>query len=177
MKINITRQSIYLLSLSMFLLIFVFVFSFLVLIPEGKEYREKRSELNKQRSELRRYSEFSDSTLEKLKKLQSNNRHTITAFDNLFNIKRFEKQHSSYFTSLKLSKLQKKEDEDNFLVYEVNTSSSINSPQSFYKFLDAINKGDWIIGINFPINFKRDSQTITSSFTMKVYNTQRISDK
>ncbi|NOR57175.1 MAG: hypothetical protein GQ474_01460 [Sulfurimonas sp.] len=177
MKINISRQSIYLLSLSISLLIFVLLFSFLVLIPKGKEYREQRSLLNKDRMEFRRYQEFSDSTLDKLKQLRSDNAHIITAFDNSFNSERFEKQHRPYFTTLKLSKKEALENEDEFTVYEVNTTSSINSPQSFYEFLDAVNKGDWVIGINFPINFKRDHELISSSFTMKVYNTQKISAK
>jgi len=177
MKINISRQNIYLLSLSIFLFLFVLLFSFLVLIPKGKEYREERNLLNKDRIELRRYQKFSDSTLDKLKQLQSENARIITAFDNSFNSDRFEKHHSSSFTSLNLSKKVALEDVDEFAVYEVNTTSSINSPQSFYEFLDAVNKGDWIIGINFPINFKRDSELITSSFTMKVYNSQKKSDK
>ncbi len=73
MKINISRQSIYLLSTSVFLLIFVLLFSFLVLIPEGKEYRKQRSVLSKDTMELRRYQEFSDSTFDKLKQLQADN--------------------------------------------------------------------------------------------------------
>ncbi len=177
MKINISRQNIYLLFLSVFLLIFVLIFSFFILIPEGKIYREKRSELNKQQRELRRYEKFNNSTFEKLKQLQSDNRHIITAFDTSFSAQKFEKLHKIYFNSLKLSKKTFKEKEDDFLVYEVNTTSSINSPQSFYNFLDAVNKGDWIIGVNFPINFKRDSKMIRSSFTMKIYHTQNISDK
>ena len=177
MKINISRQSIYLLLLSIFLLIFVLIFSFLVLIPEGKEYREKRAELSKQRAELRRYEDFSDATLQKLKQLQADNGHVITAMDSSFNALRFEKLHRPFFTSLKLSEKKELEKEDEFLVYEVNTTSSINSPQSFYEFLDAVNKSDWVIGINFPINFKRDAEMISSSFTMKVYNTQKISAK
>ncbi len=177
MNISISRQSVYLLTLSIFLLIFVLLFSFLVLIPKGKEYREQRVELNKNRTELRRYEDFSQSTLQKLKQLQSDNAHIITAFDNTFNVHRFEKQHSVYFTSLKLSPKKALENEDEFVVYEVNTTSSINTPQSFYEYLDAVNKGDWIIGVNFPINFKRDHELINSSFTMRVYNTQKISAK
>ncbi|MFT5836497.1 MAG: hypothetical protein ACI9RG_001404 [Sulfurimonas sp.] len=177
MKISISRQSIYLLFLSISLLIFVLIFSFSVLIPKGKEYREQRNLLNKDRMEVRRYEDFSNSTLDKLKELQAKNAHIITAFDNSFNSERFEKQHSLHFTTLKLSKKKPLENEDEFAVYEVNTTSSINSPQSFYAFLDSINKGDWVIGINFPINFKRDHELITSSFTMRVYSTQKASGK
>ncbi|WP_321777591.1 hypothetical protein [Sulfurimonas sp.] len=174
MKINISRQSLYLLALSIFLLIFVLLFSFLVLIPEGKEYRKQRGSLNKAKLELRKYKNFNEVILEKLKQLQSDNAHTITAFDTSFNPQRFQKQHLAYFSSLELSKQMKVENEDEFVVYEVNTTSSIDSPQSFYEFLDAVNKSDWIIGINFPINFKRDTKMIKSSFTMKVYNTQKV---
>ncbi len=172
MQINISRQSIYLLSLSIFLLIFVLLFSFLVLIPKGKEYREKRVKLNKQNIKLKQYEEFHTNTLQKLQKLQSNNRHTITALTKEFNPQRFIKLHKKHFTSLSLQSKANLKKEDNFLVYEVNATSYINSPKSFYEFLDALNKSDWIIGINFPINFQRNSKNISSTFTMKVYKTK-----
>ncbi len=170
MKINISRQNIYLLILSIFLLIFVLVFSFTVLIPKGQEYREKAAELKKVNRELRWYQGFSDETSEILQKLRSDNRHIITAFDTQFNAQRFEKQYKKYFNSLVLTEKIKTADlNGSFVEYEVNASSKIDSPKSFYNFLDAINKSDWIVGVNFPINFKRDAELIHSSFTMKVY--------
>lgn len=169
MKIDFTRQNLYLLGLSVFLLIFVLVFSFSVLIPKGKEYRIKRNDLRKDRLELKQINNFSDETVDMLQKLQTDNRHIITAFDTEFDVQRFEKQHKSFFSSLKLSKKSKIANEDDFTVYEVNTTSQISSPKSFYNFLDAVNKSDWIIGVNFPIDFKREGEIISSSFTMKVY--------
>lgn len=169
MKINISRQHIYLLSISLFLFVFVVIFAFGVLIPQGKEYRLQRTELKKELKELRKYQNFSDETYENLKNLQSENRHIITAFDAIFDINRFEQQHKSYFTSLNISKIEPIAPESDFAVYEVNTSSQISTPKSFYDFLDAINKSDWIIAVNFPIDFKREGELIKSSFTMKVY--------
>lgn len=169
MKINISRQHMYVLFASSLLLLFVVIFSFTVLIPEGKEYRVKRAELKKELKELRKYQNFSDETYEVLKKLQNENRHIITAFDTIFDISRFEKQHKPYFTSLSILKVEQIAPVDGFGVYEVNTSSKISSPATFYDFLDAINKSDWIIDINFPIDFKREGELIKSSFTMKVY--------
>jgi hypothetical protein len=169
MKINISRQHIYLLALAVFLLIFVLVFSFLVLIPKGKEYRKDRIELKKEMKELRKYEDFHMQTQEKLKELEGKNRHIIDAFGSIFNPDRFEKLYREYFTSLQLSEIKATGSEDGFIVYEVNASSKISSPKSFYNFLDALNKSDWIIGVNFPINFKRDGELIHSSFTMKVY--------
>ena len=179
MKINISRQNIYLLVLSIMLLVFVLLFSFFVLIPAGKDYREERTKVNHEMKELRRYQEFNSATLEQLKTLQADNRDIITAFDTSFNPDKFAKQYRVHFTSLHLSKHEKMIDgaEDEFAVYEVNTTSAINSPQSFYDFLDAINKSTWVIGVNFPINFKRDREMIKASFTMKVYNAQKIVQK
>ncbi len=177
MNINISRQSVYLLSVSIFLLIFVLLFSFLALIPEGQEYRAQRVQLQKESRELRKYQNFSDETQERLKELQSENRSVIIAFENVFSAQRFEKKHRNYFTSFNVAKQSSQTNEGEFIVYEVNTTSQISSPKGFYDFLDAVNKSDWIIGVNFPINFKRDGELIKSSFTMKVYSQNQDSDK
>ena len=170
MKINISRQNIYLLALSIFLFIFVLIFAFSLLIPEGKEYRNKRADIKKENRELKKYIDFRDEVLERLTVLKSDNLNIITAFDKEFNIYRFQKMHKQHFNSLTVSPKTKLEDEEGFRVYEVNTVSDINSPKSFYDFLDAVNKTDWIIGINFPITFKRNDKTLHSTFTMKVYS-------
>ena len=169
MKLSISRQNVYLILLSIFFLIGVLLFSFLALIPKGQEYREQRLEVKKENIELSRYEEFHMQTLETLKELQSQNKNIIKAFDNTFNPERFTKQHIGYFQSLTLSPLTLEEPEDGFSVYEVSTTQKINSPKSFYDFLDAVNKGDWIISVNFPIHFKREGEMIQSSFTMRVY--------
>ena len=169
MKIKISRQYLYILLISISLFLFVLVFSFGVLIPKGKEYRKARLELRKENLDLRKHQNFYDDTLKTLKDLQSKNRHIITAFDTAFNPDRFEKQHKVFFSSLSISKISRAKDEEGFATYEVNTTSQISSPKNFYDFLDALNKSDWIIGVNFPIDFKRDGEMIKSSFTMKVY--------
>lgn len=156
--------------MTILLLVFVLVFSFSVLIPNGKEYRLKRAELKKENLVLKQLSDFSIEKEVMLQKLQSDNLHVIKAFATEFNAQRFEKQHKSFFSSLTILKMSKAEDEEEFSVYEVNTTSEISSPKSFYNFLDAVNKSDWIIAVNFPINFKREGEMISSSFTMKVYN-------
>lgn len=173
MKINLSRQMIYLLILSVLLFIFVLLFSFLVLIPNGKEYRIKRTSVKKQNLELRQLENYGLEVEQKLQKLVSDNRRIITAFNTKFDANRFEKQYKTHFTSLTLQRQAKLEDEQGFSVYEVNTTSKINSPQSFYNFLEAVNKSDWIIGINFPINFQREKELIKSSFSIKVYNSSK----
>ena len=169
-KISMSKQILYLLILSALLFVFVLMFSFSVLVPAGKEYRIKRTVVKKQNLELRQLENFAYEVKENLQKLKTDNRRIITAFDTNFNEQRFQKLYKKHFTSLSLSKQNKLEDEEGFTTYEVNTTSHISSPQSFYDFLEGVNKSDWIIAINFPINFKRDDQEIRSTFNMKVYH-------
>ncbi|MEA3228213.1 MAG: hypothetical protein U9P38_03980 [Campylobacterota bacterium] len=177
MKINISRQIIYLLGLTLFLLIFVSVFSFNFLIPEGKEYRKVSAEVKKERRILREYQNYNDAKLEEIAALQTENKAIIKAFDTPFNTKKFEKQYKKYFSQLSIAPQVELAKEREFKVYEVNTTSQINSPKSFYNFLEGINKSEWMISINFPINFKRNKQGISASFTMKVYKIDKKKKK
>ncbi|MEA2098534.1 MAG: hypothetical protein U9P72_00215 [Campylobacterota bacterium] len=173
---GMSRQNMYVLIVSLVLLIFVLLFSFLVLIPKGKEYRIKRAEMIKVNKEVFLFENFNVDTLELLKKLQGDNRYTITALSTLFSEERFLKQHKNYFNSLTLSKRVISEKEGDFITYDVNTTSKIASPKSIYVFLDALNKSDWIIGVNFPIEFKREAEMIHSTFSMKVYSSPKDSN-
>ena len=173
MKINISRQIIYLLVISLIFLLFVMLFSFLVLIPQGKDYRVKRLQVKKQNMELIQLQNYAEEVSQQLHKLSTDNRHIITAFDTKFDEERFVKLYKGYFSSLRLSEKKELDEEDGFSVYEVNTTSQINSPKTFYNFLEAINKSDWIIKVNFPINFERDGELIKSSFNMKVYSNSK----
>lgn len=176
MKINFPRQYLYMTILSLLLITFVIVFSFSVLIPKGQQYRVQRLELKKELKEYNKYQNYYDNTLSTLKDLQSKNRHIIQAFAKPFNPRRFEKQNKLFFSELTVSKIDKGKNEKGFVTYKVNTTSKISSPSNFYDFLDAINKGDWIIAVNFPIKFKREGELIKSTFTMKVYANNKESN-
>lgn len=170
MKIlNVSRQNIYLLVITLVLLLSVLLFAFIVLIPFGKKYREARSMTNKYSIELSQYQQLHDDTSHELKSLQEKHRVIINAFDNHFDTKRFISANKKFFQNLTLSKIEKTDRENPFDLYEVNTTSKIDSPTVFYGFLDSLNKGDWVIKVNFPIHFQRDGELINSSFTMRVY--------
>lgn len=164
------RQTLFVVILSLLLLIGVVAFSFLFLIPKGKEYRTLRLESKKEFQQLELAQNRYDNTYNRLKDLQSLHRSTIGAFDKTFNPDRFERLYKKEFTDLYLTEVSEFESNGTFKVYEVNATSKITSPQSFYNFLENINKSEWIIGVNFPIHFERDGDKIRSSFTMKVHN-------
>jgi len=170
MNFRISRQSVYLLSLSLLLLIVSLLFAFLALIPAGKAYRIERMERDKHERTMMQYQAWHDQTYDRLKTLQSKNKRTIGSFENPFDADRFVKTNRHFFQSLQISRLSEGGMEGEFSLYEVNATSRIGSPENFYEFLDGVSKSDWIIGINFPVHFKRDQDLILSSFTMKVYS-------
>jgi len=168
-KFHISRQMIYILALAVVFLIIVFVFAFAFLIPSGKAYRVARLDTKRVAYQVDTIQAEYDKVYGNLKTLQADNRHVISAYKSIFNPERFTKMYQPHFKSFTLSELSAHSQDGEFAVYEVNTSSLIQSPQGFYDFLDGVNKSDNIIGVNFPIDFKRDGDLIKSSFTMHVY--------
>ena len=169
-SMKMSRQSVYLLVITISLLIFVFLFAFFVLIPSGQEYRLQRSVTTKHEAELSQYQQLNDDTSKQLKALQAKHQNVIAAFDNHFDQARFTADNRKYFQNLTLSKVAKVDRQTPFDLYEVNATSKINSPEVFYNFLDSLNKGNWIIGVNFPIHFQKEGEFIIASFRMRVYN-------
>lgn len=166
------RQTLYIIIFSFVLLIWVILFSFFLLIPKGKEYRLLRLEAKKEFQQLDLAQRQYDITDSHLKEIEEQNRHTITAFSTPFNPNRFERLYRKEFSDLYLTEVTTFENNGSFKVYEVNATSKITSPESFYTFIDKINKSKWIIGVNFPIYFERDGDEIRSSFTMKVHSNE-----
>lgn len=164
------RQTVFVVVLSLFLLVGVAAFSFLLLIPKGKEYRTLRLESKKEFQQLELAQNRYDNTSNRLQDLRHQHRNTIGAFDKAFDPGRFERLYRKEFTDLYLTEVTSLDTNGTFKVYEVNATSKITSPRSFYNFLEQVNKSEWVIGVNFPIHFERDGDKIRSSFTMKVHN-------
>ncbi|MDD2367764.1 MAG: hypothetical protein PHQ90_00595 [Sulfuricurvum sp.] len=166
------RQTLYMVILSFILLCAVVGFSFLLLIPKGKEYRSLRLESKKEFQQLELAQNKYDNIESRLKEIETQNAKTITAFNTHFNPDQFERLYKKEFSDLYLTEVTTFDSNGTFKVYEVNATSKITSPQSFYTFLENINKSKWIIGVNFPIHFERDGDKIRSSFTMRVHNSK-----
>lgn len=167
---GISRQTVYLLSLAALLLFLVLLFSFLWLIPQGKEYRQMRIEKKQHAMVLSQYRHWHDQTFDALKDLQSKHKNIIGAFESRFDAERFMKMNRGYFESLSMSEAVDMNLSSEFALYELNVTSRIDSPQSFYAFLEALNKSSWIIGVDFPIHFEREGDMVRSNFTMRVYS-------
>jgi competence protein ComGC len=150
-------------------IIIVMLFVFVIIIPNVKDYRvEKKLE----RRAYKAYSKVQNNLDERqdlLKNLKSDNLKIIKSFDNLFDEQKFAKLLEEYFEATTFSKVDSKGYRENFIVYELNVSTSIETPLRFYEFLDHLNRFDNIIKANFPIEFASNDGFINSSFTIEVY--------
>ena len=175
MKLNISRQTLYMLIIAFILLILVFVFAFLFLIPIGKEYRIERIAMKKELQIQAKNQEWYDETYLHLQDLRSEHKSIIEAYDNTFSPERFIKISKNCFESLSLTKEKNIENNaSEFSIYEINATSKIDSPENFYTFIDQVNKSNWIVKIDFPIHFEREGNLIRSSFKMRVYSADKI---
>ena len=160
--------NILLLSLGFMIIFFVFVVAFL--IPTGKQYKKDHKVYMKTIYERNRAQDQHDETMMNLKDLQEKNRQIIVAYSNMFDPDAFARQYRQYFKQLKLRSVDTKQKEDIFDIYEVKVTSDINSPTDFYEFLEAVNKSENIISVEFPIRFISDRSAIHASFRLKVFN-------
>jgi hypothetical protein len=160
--------NILLLSLGFMLTFFAFVAIFL--IPAGKQYKRDHKVYMKATYERDRAQDHHDETMMNLKDLQAKNRSIIVAYSTMFDPDVFARRYKPYFKQLKLTSVDAKEQEDIFDIYEVKASSDIKSPTDFYEFLEAVNKSENIISVEFPIRFISEGSTIRASFRLKVFS-------
>jgi len=170
--VKISRQAIFLLVIVFTMLVSVLLFTIFVLIPQGKDYRTLRLEKRKYSVELAQYQQWHDEMFDELKTLQQENHLIVQNFSHSFEPKRFTQKYGAMFNALTLSELHRASDQ-NYTTYEVNASTKIETPKTFYEFIDSLSKSDWIIAINFPIQFKEQNGLLSTSFTMRVYSASK----
>lgn len=177
MKAHMNPKTLYLVALSLVLLTILLTFSFFFLIPKGKEYRTLRLENKKEEKLLIDARKQYDKTQSEFQKLEETHVKTIKGFKNAFNPDKFARIHRKEFQELVISEIHLSDQNGSFKIYEVNATTKISSPESFYHFLENVNHSDWIIGVDFPIHFEREGELIKSSFTMKVHHFSEVKEE
>lgn len=164
------RNLINILLLSLGFMIIFFAFVAIFLIPTGKQYKKDHKIYMEAIYERNKAQGYHDETMMNLKDLQQKNRSIIVAYSNMFDPDAFAKQYRRYFKQLKLTSVDAKERDEIFDIYEVKATSDIHSPTDFYDFLEAVNKSENVISIEFPIRFVAEKSVIHASFRLKVFN-------
>ncbi len=165
-KIDIVKLLIY-------LLVFIVVTLFMILaviVPNIKDYRASKVIYKKALVHKMRVENILGDRNVEFSNLNSENRRAITSFMHKFSTDNFIKYAGKFFTQVTLVELDKKAHKKEFVEYKLKVSSSLKSPTNFYVFLEGLNRYENIIQADFPIHMESNESTISSAFTIKVYD-------
>ncbi len=157
----------------LFFLAFVAISLFIIfifIVPSVKEYKSVKMDYKRQEMSTNHTQQDLNSKQKRLKSVLQKNEHTINALSNQFDKDKFLLHVKKFFKKASLSKSSAKLDNQNYNIYELNVTSMLDSPSSFYKFLDSLSSYENIIKADFPITMKANGRVIDSTFNIKVYN-------
>ena len=173
-KIDKSLEEIDIVKLLLFLLIFVvisMVLIFALIVPDIKMFKQAKAEHRSQYMTTSRVENILSEKEKELKQLSSDNRKVLDAFANTFDESRFIRYTMQFFDDVTLAKIKKEDtpQEGEFVMYELNVTSSLKSPNNFYEFLEGLNRYENIVKADFPIEMKTHDGKIRSHFNIKVY--------
>ncbi len=157
-------------------LVILFFLIFIVVIPAVKEYREVNKSFIKSKAEYMAAQQEHDDILDRLKLLQTKHRKVIAAFENRWDKRFFVQSSKKFFQKVELKELDVNLSDPHFKIYELNAMTKMESPQNFYRFLDALPALPFVIQADFPIAFRAHGKEIDGVFRIKVFEEKRAKE-
>ncbi|KFL34822.1 MULTISPECIES: hypothetical protein [unclassified Sulfurospirillum] len=160
-------------KLLIFLMVFImvtFAFVFLLIIPNVKEHRILQAEYKRVLVHKTRVENLFLEREAELSKLKAENVHVISAFKHPFTQEEFMRYAGKFFTQVSLKEVTKSAYKKEFVEYELNVTSTLKTPTNFYNFLEGLNRYTSIVQADFPIYLESSSESISSTFKIKVYD-------
>lgn len=167
-KVNNNKTVRFMLFVLAFMAV-VMLFVFLVVIPSIKTFKTKKAEYlyqQKHKKELALQKEKLETELRSIEKKYAD---ALSAFKNDFDEKSFLSEAGKYFQNIKLIPKSDKKSESGLQIYAFKADFDARTPVQFYKFVDALQKMDNVVKINFPVILDAKNNTIHLQFNMSVY--------
>ena len=163
--IDILKLLIYILVFIVICLIMIFGF----IVPNIKEYRSIQAQNRSQIASVSKIEQIYNSKNNVLDEIKQKDRTVLKAFDTKFNKIKFSAFATNYFSDVKLHEMPNENPDEPFLRYELNVTSMVKTPSKFYNFIDALQKYDNIVKIDFPIKMRGEGDKIHTTFNIKIY--------
>jgi hypothetical protein len=149
--IDVIKNSLF---FALYIIITIFAIAFII-APSIKTFKKYQSQYYKAKSEYDITKNDYENTLFSLHKLQKQNRHIINAFKRNFDENNFKLFASKYMKVISIDKNSTSVYKKDFLRTVYYVKAIINSPEDFYKFIDALKDYKYIIKVYFPIDFTK----------------------
>ncbi|MDO5045709.1 hypothetical protein [Campylobacter sp.] len=163
--IDIVKLLAYILVFVVVCLVMIFAF----IVPNIKEYKEINLQHRSQMASVTKISQIHSSKTANLNEMKEKQKQVFKAFETKFNKANFSSFAGKFFSDVTLQEVGAKESKEKFLRYELNVTTSLNTPSKFYQFIDALQRYDNIIKVDFPIKMHADKDKIHTTFNIKVY--------
>ncbi len=150
-------------------LVVVFLLIFAVVIPSVKEYKRVNGEYARSKAEFMAAEQEHDEISDRLKVLQGKHRKITEAFENRWDEKLFIESAGRFFQKVDLKPVDLNLSDPHFKIYELNAMTKMESPQNFYRFLDALSSLPYVIQADFPIAFRAEKSEIEGVFRIRVF--------
>lgn len=164
-EIDIAKLLIYMLVFVVVCLVMIFAF----IVPNIKEYREINLQNRSQTASVTKINQIYNTKNANLNDMKEKQRLVFKAFETKFDKANFSAFASKFFSEVRLAEVPPKDTNEKFLRYELEVTTSLQTPSKFYDFIDALAKYDNIIKVDFPINMRGQKDKIHTTFNIKVY--------
>ncbi|MBN2964680.1 hypothetical protein JWV37_07800 [Sulfurospirillum sp. T05] len=165
-----------LIKLLIFLLLFLAMSLFMVLafiVPNIKEHKREKASYGYELVTTGRVETVLQEKESQLQALRVENRKVIEAFVSRFDEERFVRFVSEFFEEVSLARLEQKEHEEDFVMYELKVTSLLKTPSKFYEFLESLKRYEGIVKADFPIEMRAEGGLIHATFNIKVFELKR----
>ncbi len=158
----------------LFYLLILFALIFAVVIPAVKAYKNVNGRFAESKARYLAAKQEHDTIFGRLQELRDKNRKAIHAFENPWDEKRFVRTARRYFQSVAMTPIDVNDSDRHFRVYEISARAKMESPQNFYRFLEALPGVPYVVQADFPIAFRSyGKDQIEGVFRIRVYEEKR----
>ena len=151
------------------MILFLFILFISFAIPSVNYFKSANAKHSEVKSRYELVKQDHDESLQLLRQLKSNNSKVIDAFANDFDEELFLRYMNTIFDEVKFQK-SKAQEGDSYLHYELQVSTSMQTPMRFYQFLNEVSNYSNILEAQFPIEFEMVDGKLIGSFGLHQYH-------
>ena len=171
-KLDKSLEEFDLIKLLLFLLLFLVASLVMVLafiVPNIKEHKREKAAHGYELVTTQRVGAVLQEKEAQLQTLRIENKKVIEAFISRFDEERFVRYVGEFFEEVSLARLEQKEHEKDFIMYELKVTSLLKTPAKFYSFLESLKRYEGIVKADFPIEMRAEGPFIHATFNIKVF--------
>ena len=168
-RLKVNKYTSFALVVLLFLLLSILVFfGFFIFSPEVKAYRSLGITLDQKRESVLQQEALYEKRYSTLQALQEEEKSFDNALDRHFELTDFERYLKQYFHVFEIESIIT-EQSDHLQTDIIEIRAVMDTPATYYRFIEALNAFEWIAEVEGRQQFKRVKSGLQAQVTLKVY--------